>query len=214
MAEKRIYIDCEFDGHNGALLSIALVREHGTSIHIQTTATARDPWVIANVVPLMDSNEAGTRAVADPDNVGELIREFMADDTSPVIVADSPVDIARFCTALMTNEDGGYEPNVWDRMSFEVHDVDCYPTTLPGAVQHNAWWDAMALRHRLTATPDRSDDALAEENRRLREALERIVRLNQARMWTATESNPETHWVVRDGQYAEIARAALKGDGL
>jgi hypothetical protein len=24
--------------------------------------------------------------------------------------------------------------------------VDCYPTTLEGAVRHNAWWDAMALR--------------------------------------------------------------------
>lgn len=27
--------------------------------------------------------------------------------------------------------------------------VDAYPTDLPDAVQHNAWWDAMALRKKL-----------------------------------------------------------------
>lgn len=37
-------------------------------------------------------------------------------------------------------------------MTFEVHNVDCYPTTLPGAVQHNAWRDAMALREKLRPT--------------------------------------------------------------
>lgn len=34
-------------------------------------------------------------------------------------------------------------------LTFEVIRVDAYPTTLEGAVQHNAWWDAMALRHLL-----------------------------------------------------------------
>lgn len=33
-------------------------------------------------------------------------------------------------------------------MTLEVNNVDAYPTELEGAVQHNAWWDAMALRHR------------------------------------------------------------------
>lgn len=35
-------------------------------------------------------------------------------------------------------------------LRFEVSNLDAYPTDLPGAVQHNAWWDAMALRHLLT----------------------------------------------------------------
>jgi hypothetical protein len=38
-------------------------------------------------------------------------------------------------------------------MTFEVHNVDCYPTALEGAVQHNAWWDAMALRAALEKQP-------------------------------------------------------------
>lgn len=47
----------------------------------------------------------------------------------------------------------------YPRMTFEVHNVDCYPTTMKGAVQHNAWWDAMALRHTLTQLLKGQDDA-------------------------------------------------------
>jgi hypothetical protein len=146
----RYFVDCEFDGHNGPLLSMAIVRDDGQSIHIETTAIAADPWVIANVVPLMSENEATTHPLVQMNQVGPMVRQFIGGDEAPTIIADSPVDIGRFCQAVMTDARGGYAPNVWPVTSFEVHDVDCYPTTLPGAVQHNAWWDAMALRARLS----------------------------------------------------------------
>lgn len=145
----RYFIDCEFDGHNGPLLSMALVGEDGDSIHIRTHEQAADPWVIANVVPHMDSHEAIRLAQVPVECVGEEVRFFLVGDAAPVIVADSPVDIGRFCQALMTAPDGGYVPNTWPKLAFEVHDVDCYPTDVPGAVQHNAWWDAVALREKL-----------------------------------------------------------------
>jgi hypothetical protein len=147
----RYFVDCEFDGHNGPLLSMALVPEDGTSIHIETLVDAADPWVKANVVPLMAEHNAESMAVVPVNEVGREIRNFIGDDPAPVIVADSPVDIARFCQAVSTGDDGGYAPCMAPRLSFEVHDIDCYPTTLPGAVQHNAWWDAMALREKLAA---------------------------------------------------------------
>lgn len=43
-------------------------------------------------------------------------------------------------------------------------------------------------------------------------ALKLIAACNQERTWTATDDNPESHWVKRDGQYAKIARAALAKD--
>lgn len=49
------------------------------------------------------------------------------------------------------------------------------------------------------------------ENARLREALGRVVSVDQERHWTATEENPETHWEIMDGQCARIARKALGG---
>jgi len=145
----RYYLDTEFDGHNGPLLSLAMVAETGRSIHVQTTANAKDPWVLRNVLPLMNRHDATNAVVVPVYSVGGAIRRFIGEDEDPAIIADSPVDIGRFCAALSTGPDGGWASADYPRMTFEVHNVDCYPTTLPGAVQHNAWWDAMALRHKL-----------------------------------------------------------------
>jgi hypothetical protein len=145
----KYYIDCEFDGHGGPLLSIALVEETGRSVHIEADVAAMDLWVLRNVVPLMDKHEATDCTRVYLNEVGGMIRWFIGDDQEPTIIADSPVDIARFCSALSTGEDGGWASTDYPLMRFEVHNVDCYPTDLLGAVQHNAWWDAMALRHKL-----------------------------------------------------------------
>lgn len=146
----RYYVDCEFDGHNGPLLSIALVTDGTYSIHIQTDAQPADPWVQENVMPIMDRHSAPVSLVNVPINgVGPAIRAFIASDQMPTIVADSPVDIARFCRAISTGFTGEWASTEYPAMRFEVHNVDCWPNALDGGVQHNAWWDAMALRHKL-----------------------------------------------------------------
>lgn len=148
--EQRFYLDCEFDGHNGPLLSVGLVRSDGYSIHIRVDVEPMDPWVRENVLPLMDSHDACESATVYHDRVGDVIKAFIGGCERPVIIADSPVDIGRFCRALSTGPDGQWAGADYPIMTFEVHNVDCYPTDLHGSVQHNAWWDAMALRHRLT----------------------------------------------------------------
>lgn len=146
----KYYLDCEFDGHNGPLLSVALIRDDGNSLYVRTTARASDEWVIENVEPLMPYHCAESIGMNVPSaGVGGWLRNFIGDDPAPVIIADSPVDIGRFCRALSTGEDGDWQSTGYPRMTFEVHNVDCYPTTLPNAVQHNAWWDAMALKVKL-----------------------------------------------------------------
>jgi len=146
------YIDCEFDGHDGPLLSIAMVRDDGYSLHVEVDAKAHDPWVVANILPRMHLHKA-TRKVrgAPPHEVGQVLRAFIADCRAPTIIADSPVDIGRFCRAISTGPDGGWQSAGYPSMTFIVRNVDCYPTTLEGAVRHNAWWDAMALRAILRA---------------------------------------------------------------
>ena len=144
---SRFYIDCEFDGHNGPLLSIALVKDDGDGIHIQADVEPMDLWVRRNVLPIMDAHKAPKMAKVYHNDVGGVIRAFIGDCECPLIVADSPVDIGRFCRALSTGPDGEWASAAYSKMRFEVHNVDCYPTNLVGAIQHNAWWDAMALRH-------------------------------------------------------------------
>lgn len=147
----KYYVDCEFDGHHGPLLSMAIVAEDGDSIHIRTRNFATNPWVIENVMPLMEAHRAQKSVQVAEYEVGRIIRNFIPETITPTIVADSPVDIVRFCDALSTNPEGEWASAEYPYIRCEVHNVDCYPTDLPEAVQHNAWWDAMALRKRLTA---------------------------------------------------------------
>jgi len=157
---ERFYIDCEFDGHGGQLISLAIVAQDGRSAHITVTdyTEVRDPWVSENVVAKLRSLPSERNIDLPLLAVGPLLRLFIGDCPQPVIIADSPVDIGRFCEAISTGSDGGWKSTEYPMMVFEVHNVDCYPTTLEGAVQHNAWWDAMALRHKLAkAIEARSD---------------------------------------------------------
>jgi len=148
---ERFYIDCEFDGHGGQLLSMAAVREDGPSIYlcIPDQPEALEPWVAEHVWPLVHLRLPIGRTVVYREDFGHFLKSFIWPCQHPVIIADSPVDIGRFCSVISTRDDGGWLPSGYPRLTFEVHNVDCYPTDLPGAVQHNAWWDAMALRHRL-----------------------------------------------------------------
>ncbi len=160
----RYYLDTEFDGFGGDLMSLALVREDGPSLYAICSAYAKDDWVKANVVPILsdvprdaeiqgwyDAREA--RGFKYHMWLGEDVAEFMKGDPSPHIVADWPDDIRYLCGLLITGP--GEMVNI-PHLTFEVARVDAYPTTLPGAVQHNAWWDAMALRAKLRDTSDRT----------------------------------------------------------
>ena len=64
--EMRYYLDTEFNGFNGALLSIALVPEDGDEFYI-TLACAEPvlPWVEHNVMPFLDHVPVGLVAPRD-----------------------------------------------------------------------------------------------------------------------------------------------------
>jgi hypothetical protein len=144
------FVDCEFDGHDGPLLSIALVTSTGPtdSLYIKVNdVRPKDPWVIKNVVPILDSHNCDVTETVPLNHVGSVIRRWTNGLKNAVIVADSPVDIGRFCRAITTGTDGGWKSAKISTLRLQVINVDTYPTTVAGAVQHNAWWDAVALWH-------------------------------------------------------------------
>ena len=75
-----------------------------------------------------------------------MIADFLAWDQAPVIVADWPDDIRYLCELLIT---GPGKCVKLDGLKFEWVRADAWPNEIPGAVQHNAWWDAQALRAKL-----------------------------------------------------------------
>jgi hypothetical protein len=150
----RYFLDTEFNGFGGELISLALVREDGESLYlVYPELKWYDFWVQENVLPvlwkdlppqrslLMDTHQLEYTWQGHP-----LIQEFLQGDPGPMIVTDWPDDIRYFCQSIITGP--GSMINI-PKVSFEMVRVDAYPTTLEGAVQHNSWWDAMALREKL-----------------------------------------------------------------
>lgn len=161
----RYYIDTEFDGFGGPLISMALVREDGRSIHFiieGAEEAATDPWVIENVLPILKACPEApwvlTRLEAPA-----AIQHLLFGDPTPHVIADWPDDIRHFCDLVVLG------PGVMldiPSLRLEVIRVDAYPTTLDGAVQHNAWWDAVALKQKIEELEDAAalDQAQAFQN--------------------------------------------------
>lgn len=143
------FLDTEFNEFGGDLISLALVSADGKrELYLATDCDSPGVWVAANVMPIISMSGAHP-AVIYSTEFGRHIAHFLRHDSAPVIVADWPDDIRYFCQALITAP--GEMVNI-PQLTFELRRVDAYPTTLEGAVQHNALWDARALRHCFPST--------------------------------------------------------------
>jgi hypothetical protein len=138
----KYYLDTEFNEFGGDLISLALVSEDEDELYISTPCARPGDWVRQNVIPILKCTGAEPVEV-EPDIIGLMIAGYLHRDRSPTIIADWPDDIRYFCQALITGP--GQMVNI-PRLTFELARVDAYPSQLAGAVQHNALWDARALR--------------------------------------------------------------------
>jgi hypothetical protein len=143
----RYFLDTEFNEFGGDLISLAMVSEDGArELYAATECDRPGAWVKENVIPIVDCSGASPLWI-EPDEFGKLIAWFLDGDEVPTMIADWPDDIRYFCQAIIS---GPGEMVSIPRLAFQVLRVDSYPTELPGAVQHNALWDARALRHVLS----------------------------------------------------------------
>ena len=141
----RYFLDTEFNGFGGALLSLALVPEDGAEFYV--TLTCDDdiiPWVQRNVVPYLDHVPVGlvSPRVLRRDAAIDL-SHYLAVDPEPMIVADWPEDIAQFCNLLMT---GPGEMVPVPLLNFVLVPLSGFSTAAKSAVPHNALHDARALK--------------------------------------------------------------------
>ncbi len=154
----RYYLDTEFNGFGGDLISLALVNDRDRYLYLvrddlreyHNDGPGIEAWVEDNVLPIIDSVPAGTAAeYISLEDFGPRISEFIYTGVSgrnpPQIIADWPSDIADFCKLLLTGPGESVPMESQTHFTILRH-LDVYPTTLEGAVQHNALWDAYALR--------------------------------------------------------------------
>ena len=142
----RYFLDTEFNGHGGALISLALVPEYGDQEYYAVLDLPADvhPWVQRNVMPYLGSVPPGLKAPPISRTQAAMeIAGYLGGDKDRVIVADWPEDIALFCMLLLTSP-GDMAPV--GSLDFQFVSSPGFSTAENSRVPHNALHDARALR--------------------------------------------------------------------
>lgn len=140
---QRLFLDTEFNGFNGKLMSMALVPEDETKPTFYKELQMTDqlePWVRENVVPHM---------ILQPITRHQFQQElanYLWEIGDCTIVADWPDDIRYFCESLITGP--GMCLNMLHNIGFYLDFGIDYESKVP----HNALYDAMAIREHYIKT--------------------------------------------------------------
>ena len=146
----RYFLDTEFNGFGGALLSFALVPEDGGEDYycILPSDEKPHPWVARHVLPYVRTVPAPLLLELDRTAAAHDVARYLAADTEPEIVADWPEDIALFCRLLLIRET---ELAGVSDLRFRFLRLPGFSTARNSAVPHNALHDARALREHVLA---------------------------------------------------------------
>jgi len=141
----RYFLDTEFNGFGGALLSLALVPDDGPEFYVTLGSNeAALPWVEQFVIPFLDKVPVGLVSPRMTRHEAAVaLSHYLSVDPEPQIVADWPEDIAQFCSLLMTGP-GQMVPV--PPLRFELVPLQGFSTAANSEVPHNALHDARALR--------------------------------------------------------------------
>ena len=148
-AGMRYFLDTEFNGFCGELISIALVPEEPGGAPFYQAIAIDEPvqWVRDNVLSVLETEQRLRKVVTD------LFGAYLANDPDPLLVADWPEDIALAARLLVTGP--GYMKPVRS-LRFELVDPDIIGPMVPSAIPHNAYHDAVALRATVSAASRKS----------------------------------------------------------
>lgn len=146
----RYFLDTEFNGFGGALLSLALVPEDGAEFYVTLgSGETHLPWVEQNVVPFLDHVPVGLVSPRLARQEAALaLSHYLSVDPAPEVVADWPEDIAQFCSLLMTAP-GEMVPV--PPITFRLVPLHGFSTAANSQVPHNALHDARALKEHVLA---------------------------------------------------------------
>lgn len=144
-AALRYFLDTEYNGIGGALLSLALVPDDGEELYLTFhTDEAIVDWVESHVIPYLDmvpeplkSPRLGRHEAA------KALEHYLRHDDEAVIVADWPEDIALFCNLLITGPGDMIDLR---HLTFQLAPLSNFSTAANSKVPHNALHDARSLR--------------------------------------------------------------------
>ena len=149
----RYFLDTEYNGWGGALLSLALVPDEGEELYLTLDwAGPLEEWVERNVLPYLDTvPEPLVSPRLSRTDAARTLAHYLAGDPEPLIVADWPEDIVLFNALILTGPGTMVE---MPALTFRFLPLPGFSTAANSKVPHNALHDARALRdHVLTLEP-------------------------------------------------------------
>lgn len=138
-----MFLDCEFNGHNGRLISMAMVsnltgKEFYEVLHIPHDEYIH-PWVITNVMPILN------KPAISEEEFRSKFTDYMLKHSGEPVVADSPADF-RYLLDYMHQID---EKNRYRYLSIELIMMFVVPDRTKywphNPQEHNALSDAKTL---------------------------------------------------------------------
>jgi len=141
----RYFLDTEYNGVGGALLSLALVPDEGDELYLTfKTSEPLVDWVERHVVPYLDTvPEQLFCPRLTREDAADALERYLRHDSEPLIVADWPEDIAQFCNLTITGPGDMIELR---NATFRLVPLSNFSTAANSKVPHNALHDARALR--------------------------------------------------------------------
>lgn len=146
MKMTTLYLDCEFNGHCGEFISIALYNPNGSQqfyavcwdwqVYIKTGKL--NTWVKENVIPKLLTNGKGHNQI-----VADLTLYLNAFEDDITIIADWPEDFVHLCNLLFRPSQGDIPPSkIIPKLKMELVTT---PDKFESVNPHNAMADAEAL---------------------------------------------------------------------
>jgi hypothetical protein len=141
----RYFLDTEFNGFGGALISLALVPEFGDEEFYVSLPLPDEihPWVEQHVIPYLRFVPPALDYELSREHAAHHLEVYLASDPDPVIVADWPDDLAHFCQILLT---GPGEMIALNGLRLELINGVGFSSAVNSKVPHNALHDARALK--------------------------------------------------------------------
>jgi hypothetical protein len=150
----RYFLDTEFNGFGGELLSLGLVPEFGDREFyvVLPLPDEIEPWVARHVVPYLHNVPDALDLSLDRIAAAHELAAYLSTDRFPLVVADWPEDLALLCRLLLV---GPADVVDISGLGLEFRRTPGFSTARNSRVPHNALHDARALRDFILDGEDR-----------------------------------------------------------
>ena len=93
----KLFLDCEFNGFGGELISLALIDENNQYFYEVLEYQNPIPWVIEHVIPILN------QAPISLERFQKQLQNFLNQYDAIEIIADWPEDFALFSRSLIVS---------------------------------------------------------------------------------------------------------------